>query len=291
MTEPGVDRVDIPRQLQSGGRLVDLGRIGLSVTEAGAGGRPLLTVHGFTGAKEDFGDWFEPLAREGWHVVAPDLRGHGASDRPGAEAAYSLETCTDDLLALVDHLGWDEFALLGHSMGGMLAQRLALRIPDRVRVLVLMDTSHQGLHQIPTQQVEAAQYVVRNLGTQALGRLLAAGSGPLATPAHVRVVAERPGYAEFGDRKMRDASAAMYAAVAAQITTFPDHLDELRALSMPTLVVVGEQDAPFIEPSKRMVDTIADARLAVIADAGHSPQFENPSAWWDVVAGFLAAQL
>lgn len=288
MTDAGAEVVEVPRQLQPGGHLIDLGRIGLSVTEAGAGGRPLLTVHGFTGAKEDFGDWFEPFAREGWHVAAPDLRGHGASDRPGDEAAYSLEACTEDLLALVDHLGWADFALLGHSMGGMVAQQLALRIPDRVGALVLMDTSHQGLHQIPRQQVEAAQYVVRNLGTEALGRLLAAGSGPLATAAHERVLAERPGYAEFGARKMRDASAAMYAAVAAQITTFPDHLDELRALPMPTLVVVGEQDAPFLAPSQRMAEAIPDARLAVIAGAGHSPQFENPEAWWDAVSGFLA---
>lgn len=287
MTDTGVGVVEVPRQLQSGGHLIDLGRIGLSVAETGVGGRPLLTVHGFTGAKEDFGDWFDPLAQEGWHVVAPDLRGHGASDRPGDEAAYSLEVCTDDLLALVDHLGWSDFALLGHSMGGMLAQRLALRVPDRVGALVLMDTSHQGLHQIPSHQVEAAQYVVRNLGTEALGRLLAAGSGPLATAAHERVTAERDGYAEFGARKMRDASAAMYAAVAAQITTFPDHLDDLRTLPMPTLVVVGEQDAPFLEPSQRMVDTIPDARLAVIPDAGHSPQFENPTAWWEAVSGFL----
>ena len=63
-------------------RSVRTGDVSLEIAEAGAGGRPLLMVHGFTGAKEDFADFFDRLAERGWHVVAPDLRGHGASDHP-----------------------------------------------------------------------------------------------------------------------------------------------------------------------------------------------------------------
>ena len=72
-------------------RDVRLGDVRLAIAEAGVGGRPILLVHGFTGAKEDFTDFLEPLAERGWHAVAPDLRGHGASDHPGDEASYSLE--------------------------------------------------------------------------------------------------------------------------------------------------------------------------------------------------------
>jgi pimeloyl-ACP methyl ester carboxylesterase len=81
-------------------RHVDLGDVHLSIAEAGAGGRPLLLVHGFTGAKEDFTPWFDRLANVGWHPVAPDLRGHGASSKPTADAAYSLEILADDVLRL-----------------------------------------------------------------------------------------------------------------------------------------------------------------------------------------------
>ena len=73
-----------------GERSVDIGSIRLTIAEEGAGGRPLMLVHGFTGAKEDFGDFLVPLADRGWHVVAPDLRGHGASDKPTEESAYTL---------------------------------------------------------------------------------------------------------------------------------------------------------------------------------------------------------
>src|SRR6188472_708809 len=63
-------------------RQVDVGDVSLTVAEAGIGGRPLLLVHGFTGSKEDFGDWIDTFADEGWWVIAPDLRGHGDSEQP-----------------------------------------------------------------------------------------------------------------------------------------------------------------------------------------------------------------
>jgi pimeloyl-ACP methyl ester carboxylesterase len=72
--------------------------------------------------------------------------------------------------------------------------------------------------------------------------------------------------------------------------TLPESLDKLRNLppSLPVLVIVGEQDTPFLEPSREMHQAIPGAQLVVIPDAGHSPQFENPEAWWNAVSGFLA---
>src|SRR6476646_11502293 len=111
-------------------RAVRLGAVQLTIAEAGIGGRPVMLVHGFTGAKEDFTDFLEPLAERGWHAVAPDLRGHGSSDHPDDEARYSLEIMVADLLALAASLGWVTFVLLGHSMGGMVAQELLLAHPE-----------------------------------------------------------------------------------------------------------------------------------------------------------------
>src|SRR6185312_7649311 len=85
-------------------RSVRAGDVTLEIAEAGIGGRPLLMVHGFTGAKEDFADYWERLAERGWHVVAPDLRGHGASDHPTRADDYSLDLLEADLMALVDEL-------------------------------------------------------------------------------------------------------------------------------------------------------------------------------------------
>ncbi len=104
------------------------------------------------------------------------------------------------------------------------------------------------------------------------------------------MLAERPGYAEFEDRKFRSTSPALYAPLATSFTNAADRLDDLEGLpdTLPTLVIVGEQDQPFLGPSERMAKAIPDASLVVIPDAGHSPQFENPEAWWTALSGFLA---
>jgi pimeloyl-ACP methyl ester carboxylesterase len=118
-------------------RSIDVGPVELAIREAGEGGRPLLLVHGFTGAATDFVDFLDPLAEAGWHVVAPDLRGHGGSSHPTAEDDYSFELFAGDVTGLADALGFDRFTLLGHSMGGMIVQVLALSAPERIEALIL----------------------------------------------------------------------------------------------------------------------------------------------------------
>jgi pimeloyl-ACP methyl ester carboxylesterase len=264
----------------------------LRIAEAGVGGRPILLVHGFTGAKEDFVEWLAPLAERGWHAVAPDLRGHGASDKPAEEAAYSFEHFAVDLLGLLDELGWDTAVLLGHSMGGMAVQTALLKAPERVAAVVLMDTSDGPLRSLDPDLIDLAVTILRTEGMQALmdAQAALAEDAPIVTPANRRLLEERPGYAEFGDAKMLASSPVMYAAMAprfADEVANPDRLPALAQLRLPALVIVGEQDEPFLEASHRMAAAIPGAVLEVIADGGHSPQFEAPDAWWAALTRFL----
>ena len=110
---------------------------------------------------------------------------------------------------------------------------------------------------------------------------------PLGSPAHERVVAERPGFDEYGDYKWSRLAPAMWSALVVEITTQEDGLAALADAAWPTLVIVGEQDESFIEPSYAMADAVPDARLVVVPDAGHSPQFENPAVWLAALTGFL----
>lgn len=272
--------------------VVPLGPLNFSVAEAGRGGRPLLLVHGFTGAKEDFFDWMDTLAAEGWWVVAPDLRGHGGSPMPEDEASYSLALFSADLVALVDHLGWQGFALLGHSMGGMIAQQLVLDHPSRVERLVLMDTNHGPAEGMDPAVVDMGIDVLRTQGLPALLDLIEELQFQPRSPSDERVRATRPGYIEWSDRKVRTCSPAMYASMAGQLLHRPDRLAELTTLTMPTRVVVGEEDTNFLGASRRMAEAMDSADLVVIADAAHCPQIENPEGWWAAVGPFLnAAQL
>ncbi len=265
----------------------------LRIAEAGLGGRPLMLVHGFTGGRVDFTDWLGPLADRGWHAVAPDLRGHGESDAPTDERSYSLDIFAADVLALLDALDWPRTTLLGHSMGGMVAQIVALDRPERLDGLVLMDTGHGRVRGVDPALAELAAAVAREQGMAALMKAQSElDEAPLATPAHEHLLATRPGYAEFNDAKGLAASAVMYAAMATSLvaeSANPDRLDRLRGIDLPTLVVVGEQDKAFLASSQRMADTIPGAHLEILAGGGHSPQFEAPDAWWRALTTFLDA--
>lgn len=261
----------------------------LTIDEVGVDGRGLLLVHGFTGGRIDFADHMEALADAGWWVVAPDLRGHGDSWHPEDESEYSFDHFAGDMLSLVDALGWKRFVLLGHSMGGMIAQVLAAKRPGALDGLVLMDTTHGPL-EIDRELAMLGAEIVREGGMVAVKEAMDAmgGDGPLGTPANQRLLDERPGYRELGDQKFLGSSPAMYASMIGQMIDQLDRLQHLADLSVPTLVIVGEQDAPFLGPSEAMATAVAGARLEVIADAGHSPQFENPDAWRAAMLDFLA---
>jgi len=270
-------------------RSMAAGGLSLAVAEAGDpdSDRHLLLVHGFTGAKEDFTGFLDRLADAGWHAVAPDLRGHGESDHPGSEDDYSLDLFADDLWGLVDALGWQRFVWLGHSMGGMISQVAVLRHPERVQAFVLMDTSHGPPEGLDAAELPLGVAVVREHGMATLLELMDAREDPMDTPAHLRLLRERPARAEEERRNFLAAAPEMWTSMAPVMLFQAERIDALSTLSMPVLVIVGEQDTPFFGPSQRMAKAIPRARLAVIPDAGHSPQLENGDAWWDTLTGFL----
>lgn len=259
----------------------------LAATVAGSEGAPgLVLVHGYGGAKEDFGDHLDRFARD-HRVVAFDHRGHGASDRPADAAAYSLDRLVADTLAVADVLELGRFRLLGHSMGGMVARRLVLTRPERVEALVLMDTSPGPVPGLTPQMARGQAHVILDRGMDALKCLLDE-LDPLGNTAHRRLVEERRGYTEFLERKWDALSPVMYGQLGIAISEQPDDTEALREIACPALVIVGELDQPFLEPSRLLAGAIPGARLAVVPGAGHSPQFENDEVFWDALSGFLA---
>jgi pimeloyl-ACP methyl ester carboxylesterase len=263
-------------------RTVRAGDVDLAVIEAGSGGRPLLLVHGFGGAAVDFEWHLDELAAAGWHVVAPDLRGHGASGRP--PAGYTFDHLAGDVVGLADSLGWDRFALLGHSMGGVVAQHVALLHPHRLSALVLMDTT-AGQPPVDPDLVRMAIAIAREEGMEALLRAMKELGGPLDTPAAKRLLDEVPGWEEQSDRKLLACSPTMYAEVLEAWLELPER--DLSPIRVPTLVIAGEQDEPFLAATHAVARMIEGARVEVLLDAGHSPQVEAPEAWRKTVTTFL----
>jgi pimeloyl-ACP methyl ester carboxylesterase len=258
----------------------------LATTEVGVGGRPLLAVHGFTGAKEDFWGQAGRLAERGWHVVMPDLRGHGAS--PGPVSGYDLATMASDLVALADCRGWSRFAVVGHSMGGMVAQRLALDAPGRVSALVLVGTT-DGPVAVNRAVVELACTILGAGGMPALlDAQRALGATVVTTSSSVeRLRVLHPDWDVYRDGSFLACSPDMYAEVARGLLDTPSRLPELAALDVPTLVVVGDEDDVMLPGSLRLAKTIPDAELVVLSPAGHHPQAELADEFAAVVGRFL----
>ncbi len=265
--------------------------IELALEDLGSGARPLVLVHGYTGFRQDFATQWDALAREG-RVIAPDLRGHGDSAKTGDAARYTLGALAHDLAALLDALDIASCDLLGHSMGGMLALRLALAQPERVASLVLMDTSAERLHWIDADLLAVATRVAREAGMAALAQILRARAADDAS----RSGPDRRVEAEWGSERFwawRSARVAAtdpeaYAALGAELMQCAPLTPRLGAIRCPTLVLVGELDAEFRTPAETLARGIAGAELAVIPDAAHQPQHEAPAAWLAAVRAHLA---
>jgi pimeloyl-ACP methyl ester carboxylesterase len=248
-------------------------------------GPALVCVHGFGGAKEDFADHVDALAAQ-WRVITVDLRGHGDSDGPSHPDSYTLDRLARDVEAVADALGAEQFRLLGHSMGGMVARRVVLDHPERVVALVMMSTAAGPPAGLDPDLVDfGASLALDDWGE--LTRMLD-DVAPLRTDAYERLVAERDGFAEFIAWKWSRVAPPMWAALAPQIAREPVDLERLGAVACPTLVIVGDLDAAFYDGSLALAEAVPGSRLAVIGDAGHHPQFEQPEAWLEAVTTFLA---
>jgi pimeloyl-ACP methyl ester carboxylesterase len=262
-------------------RKVALRGIEMELEEAGAGERAFVLVHGFTGSRDDFREHLPELARLG-RTIALDQRGHGGTTNSGRSEDYTLDGLVADLAAAFDALGLARADLLGHSLGGMVALRFALAHPERVASLVLMDTSPRPMAlPIPEPARAALAGLVRSQGVAALlpgMRQRPPGDVP---PSMHRTI-EQMGTDVFWERVRRKLEAMDPVAWTELLRVLGDHppaVDRLGEIRCPTLVMVGAEDAPFLEPADEFARGIRAALRVTIPDAAHSPQLENPAAW------------
>lgn len=250
---------------------------GIDTAYIDAGTGPvLLLLHGFTGSKLDFVDEVARLAQS-HRVIVPDNRGHGESTNTGDADTYRVATLVDDLASFVDALELTGVHLLGHSLGGMVVMRYALTAPQRLASLVLMDTSPAPI----AMAASARDAFATTLATLGVDGMIAAMKRRPASP-QVQNGIDRIGDAEHWRRvetKLRQMDPIAFRALGMELAGVAAVADQLHALKLPTTIIVGEADAPFVAPSRLMTEVIAGAVLEIIEDAAHSPQYENRDAW------------
>ena len=244
---------------------------------------PFVLVHGFTGGRVDFADVIDPLATDR-RVVAWDHRGHADSTNTGDPSTYTFDQLVDDMSGAVDELGLERFHLLGHSMGGIVAQRYVLAHPTRVASLILMDTGGEAMKGIPSEWIDATVARGRTEGMGAVGDFMAGfAENTFAGPADAkeRVIARLR-------HKLANMDVDAFESLGRALGEFPSMLDRLGAeVKVPVTVLVGEQDVGLVPAAHKLHDAIPGSELVVIPDAAHSPQDENPPAWLAAVRAHL----
>jgi pimeloyl-ACP methyl ester carboxylesterase len=195
-----------------------------------------------------------------------------------------------DIVGLADSLGWDRFVLVGHSMGGAVAQLVALDHPERLTGLVLASTFSGPVPGITMDLVQLGRWVVREAGMSGLADAMAArrAENPDSVAAFERLQQARPGHAERTRARLEATSPDMWMAMAPRFVDQDDRLDRLAKLDVPTAVIVGELDSTMLDDCRRLAAAIPGASLTMIPGAGHVPQVETPEEWWDALWEFLS---
>jgi 2-succinyl-6-hydroxy-2,4-cyclohexadiene-1-carboxylate synthase len=263
--------------------------IEFEVEEHGSGERAFVLVHGYTGSRDDWREQLPVLAELG-HTVAIDQRGHGGSGNSGDPADYTFDGLVDDLLAVLDALGLERCDLLGHSMGGVVALRFALAHPDRLHSLVAMDTAASPMR-MPKRMREAGAELVQRGGMGALYKVMRerAATDP-NRPAASRAFEERIGSEAYGarvERKLLQMDPVAFVELGRQLAEAPPIVERLAEIRCPSLVLVGEQDA-LVEAADELEAGLPDVQRVTVPDAAHSPQHENPAAWFEAIRAHLA---
>ena len=229
----------------------------------------------------DLGMWEPQMAvlAARYRVLRYDTRGHGGTDAPAGP--YSLEQLSEDAAALLRVLGIERTHFIGLSMGGMIGQLLALNHPEMLRTLILCDTSSR----VPSEARPMWDERIRTAEQQ--------GMEPHVEPTIGRwftapLLKERPDVVDRVRGMIRQTKPQGYIGCGHAIKLL-DLTDRLSAVSVPTLVVVGEEDPGTpIAASRAIHERITGSELAILKSASHLSNIEQPEAFNQAVTAFLA---
>jgi 2-succinyl-6-hydroxy-2,4-cyclohexadiene-1-carboxylate synthase len=247
----------------------------------GDAGEPLVLVHGYTGDVSDWRHQVPEFART-HRVLIMDHRGHGRSHAPADRGHYTIDAMADDVEALAALVGFDRYHLLGHSMGGAVVQEIALRSPGRLLSLTLHDTTYRfgtNTSEVMRRYLEERHRVAEEQGMAAVAEI----PPIIAPPPHMP--AER-----LAEAKLRLARMSVDAFIGAwhALYGWAGTEDRAQKIAAPTLVVYGELDAAFVEPAGWFGANIPQVTVEMIAECGHSPQFERPTLFNTALRAHLA---
>jgi proline iminopeptidase len=261
--------------------------IRLYYEEAGSG-TPILFVHEFAG---DHRSW-EPQMRyfsRSHRCIAYSQRGYAPSDVPDDPALYSYKHFMRDVVAMLDALSIAKAHIVGLSMGGYTTVQIGINHPDRALSLTPAGAG-SGTERWVTEEFRRGARATADLfekqGSAEVARTY--GLGPARVPFAIK---DPRGYAEnsgqFAEHDAKGSGMTMRKFQGERPSLY-DFEAEIRRIAVPTLIVVGDEDDPCIEPSLLLKQWIAPSGLAVFPKTGHVVNLEEPDLFNRTLAEFLA---
>jgi len=238
----------------------------------------VLLLHAGVADRRMWAEQLKPISSAGYRVIAVDLPGFGEAPMPAEQDAPWF-----DVLETLDWLGVERFALVGNSLGGRVAQRIAVLAPGRLWALALVSSPDEQMTPSPALKAawdaENAALELEDIDS-AVESVIEAWTLPDA-PARLRLRVAAMQRRAF-ELQIQDG----------EIPEGPDPLERepaaLQRLALPVLLAYGEREfADFGEAAERLAATIAGSRKAVVAGAGHLAPMERPEAFREMLLGFL----
>jgi pimeloyl-ACP methyl ester carboxylesterase len=240
-------------------------------------GHPVVLLHGNGGSHRYF-DEIVPLLAPHVRVIAPDLRGHGASAAP--EGAYPMEALADDVKALLDHLRLERVFLFGHSLGGYVTLAFAERYPERLRGFGLL---HSTAYPDTEEARENRLKTVETIRREGVAPVIDGMVPKLFAPANRTSMADK---VEFARRIGYGTSPDGLIGVALGMRERPDRRAVLERAQVPVLLLAGAQDE-VVPPERRFPAEGAHIAKAELPGVGHMGMLEAPQAFAGIIRDFV----
>lgn len=269
-------------QPSAAGRTISLPGVRLQVEDTGGSGSVVAFSHGLFWDSRLFAPQIEALAPS-HRCIAWDHRGQGRSEV--TEAGYDMETLAADAVALFAHLGVGPVHLVGLSMGGFIALRVALARPDLVRSLVLLDTSADSE---PEKNLPRYRLLRRLAGWFGLRPVIGQVMPILFGTSFLKDASRAAERERYRRQLLRNHKVGILRAIDGVLSR-RGVADRLHALRVPALVVVGCEDVATPPAKARaLADLIPGARLVEIPGAGHTSTLEAPQAVSAAIMQFIS---
>ena len=251
-------------------------------------GQTIVFVHEFAGDHRSWEAQMRYFSRR-YRCVAYSARGYTPSDIPSKGSMYSQDIARDDILAILDHLDVEKGHIVGLSMGGFATLHFGIHYSERAHSLVVAGCGYGAEPDRRTQfreETEKVAEIIQSSTGDAFAEQYAQG------PTRVQFQNKDPrGWADFRDQLAEhslDGAAFTMRGVQSQRPSLFDLEADLREITVPMLVLTGDEDEPCLIPNIYLKRTVPSAALQILPNTGHTINIEEPAAFNAAVSDFLA---